>query len=48
MSVQDVLQLTNLFFIPALIYIVKLEGRLAVLETRLEDLLKHLEDTLKK
>lgn len=43
MSAAELLQYTNLLFVPALIYIVKLESRLAVLETRLETLLDHLE-----
>lgn len=43
MSAAELLQYTNLLFVPALIYIVKLESRLAVLETRIETLLDVLE-----
>lgn len=43
MTAQELLQYTNLLFVPALIYIVRLESRLAVLESRLEVLLTRLE-----
>jgi hypothetical protein len=42
MTLQEGLQLTNLFFIPVLFYIVKLEHRLAVLETHISMLLERL------
>jgi hypothetical protein len=42
-SLADLLNFSNVLLIPAVIYIVKLERRLAVLETRLESLLTHLE-----
>ena len=40
MTVSEVLQFTNILLIPAVIWIVKLESRLAVLETRLELLIE--------
>lgn len=43
MTATELLQYTNLLFVPALIYIVRLESRLAVLESRLEALLTKLE-----
>lgn len=43
MSASELLQYTNILLVPAMIYIVKLESRLSVLETRLETLLDRLE-----
>lgn len=43
MSISELLQYTNVLLIPAVIYIVKLETRLAVLEARLAALLDKLE-----
>lgn len=42
MTITDALQLTNLLFIPALIYMVKLEHRLTKLEAHIEVLLDRL------
>jgi len=43
MTIQELLQFSNVLLIPAVIYIVKLESRLAKLESRLELLLTQLE-----
>ncbi len=43
MTFPELLQFSNVLLIPAVIYIVKLESRLAKLEGRLETLLDQLE-----
>lgn len=45
MTAAELLQYTNLLFIPALIYIVKLETRMAVIETRLESFMDNFESS---
>lgn len=42
MTLPEILQFSNVLLLPAVIYIIKLEVRLARLETRLEYLLKQL------
>jgi hypothetical protein len=46
-TLADLMQFSNVLLIPAVIYIVKLEARLAKLETRLEHLLTSLECSVK-
>lgn len=43
LTLADLLQFSNVLLIPAVIYIVKLEARLAKLEVRLDHLLTSLE-----
>lgn len=43
MTVSDVLQLANLVLIPILIYVIKFERKIAVIETTRDEMFRRLE-----